>query len=130
MKLQEPVNYETNTFNANKIGSTMEKSKLNTHTLAELKDKHIGIVGTPERDKYEYKLRMEVLGRMIKATRRERKLTQEELGKLVGVQKAQISKLESSATNATIDTIIRIFSAMKAEISFNVKLEDNYLKLT
>lgn len=108
----------------------MEKSKLKTHTLAELKDKHIGKVGTPERDNYEYELHMELLGRMIKATRRERRLTQEELGKLVGVQKAQISKLESSATNATIDTIVRIFSAMKAEISFNVKLEDNYLKLT
>lgn len=108
----------------------MEKSKLKTHTLAELKDKHIGKVGTPERGNYEYELHMELLGRMIKATRRERRLTQEELGKLVGVQKAQISKLESSATNATIDTIVRIFSAMKAEISFNVKLEDNYLKLT
>jgi DNA-binding XRE family transcriptional regulator len=108
----------------------MDKKNIKTHTLAELKDRHIGKVGTPERDTYEYELRMEILGRMIKATRRERKLTQEELGRLVGVQKAQISKLESSATNATVDTIVRIFSAMKAEISFNVKLEDNYLKLT
>jgi transcriptional regulator with XRE-family HTH domain len=94
-----------------------------------MKDKHIGPIGTSVRDEYEYELRMEVLGKMIKTTRQERNLTQEELGKLVGVQKAQISKLESSANSATIDTILKVFSAMKAEINFNVRLEDNYVKL-
>ena len=66
---------------------------------------------------------------MIKTARQERNLTQEELGRLIGVQKAQISKLESSANSATIDTIIRVFKALKAEINFNVKLEDNFVKL-
>jgi hypothetical protein len=47
----------------------------------------------------------------------------------VGVQKAQISKLESSTNSATIDTILKVFSAMKAEINFNVRLEDNFVKL-
>jgi len=47
----------------------------------------------PERDEYEYELRMDLLGRMIKTTRKERHLTQEELGKIVGVNKSQISKL-------------------------------------
>ncbi len=51
------------------------------------------------------------------------------LGRLVGVQKAQISKLESSANSATIDTILKVFRALKAEISFNVKLVDNFIKL-
>ena len=66
---------------------------------------------------------------MIKSARQERHLTQEELGKRVGVQKAQISKLESSANSATIDTILKVFKALKAEINFNVKLEDNFVKL-
>jgi transcriptional regulator with XRE-family HTH domain len=56
-------------------------------------------------------------------------LSQEELGKLIGVRKAQISKLESSANSATIDTILKVFRALKAEINFNVKLEDNFVKL-
>ena len=107
----------------------MEAPKTKTYSLSEMKDKHIGPIGTNVRDEYEYELRMEVLGKMIKTTRQERNLTQEELGKLVGVQKAQISKLESSANSATIDTILKVFSAMKAEINFNVKLEDNYVKL-
>jgi DNA-binding XRE family transcriptional regulator len=107
----------------------MAPKKMKTYTLAEMKDKYIGKTGTKERDEYEYELRMDVLGKMIKAARQERHLTQEELGKLVGVKKAQISKLESSANSATIDTIIKVFKALKAEINFNVKLEDNFVKL-
>ena len=110
----------------------MAKRELNnnrTYSLSEMKDKHLGKKGTTERDAYEYELRMDILGKMIKTARQERQLTQEELGKLVGVQKAQISKLESSANSATIDTILKVFKALKAEINFNVKLEDNFVKL-
>ena len=102
---------------------------IKTYTLAEMKDKYIGKVGTKERDEYEYELRMDVLGKMIKAARQERNLTQGELGKLIGVQKAQISKLESSANSATIDTVIKVFKALKAEINFNVKIEDNFVSI-
>lgn len=107
----------------------MATEEMKTHSLAEMKDQFIGKVGTKERDEYEYELRMEVVGKMIRAARKERDLTQEELGKLVGVKKAQISKLESSANSATIDTVLKVFKALKAEISFNVKLEDNFVKL-
>ncbi|MFY8188264.1 MAG: helix-turn-helix domain-containing protein [Flavobacterium sp.] len=107
----------------------METKKIKTVTFAEMKDKYIGKIGTQERDDYEYELRMDVLGKMIKAARLERNLTQEELGSLIGVQKAQISKLESSANSATIDTVLKVFKALKAEINFNVKLEDNFVKL-
>jgi len=113
----------------NKKSNFMATKEIKTYSLAEMKDKYIGKVGTKERDEYEYELRMDVLGKMIKAARQERNMTQEELGRLVGVQKAQISKLESSANSATIDTIIKVFKALKAEINFNVKLEDNFLKL-
>ncbi|MFC3416484.1 helix-turn-helix domain-containing protein [Algoriphagus hitonicola] len=108
----------------------MSTKEIKTYTLAEMKDKYIGKVGTSERDEYEYELRMDVLGKMIKRARLERHMTQEELGKLIGVQKAQISKLERSANSATIDTIMKVFKALKAEINFNVKIEDNFLKLT
>ena len=107
----------------------MTTKEMKTYSFAEMKDKYIGKVGTQERDEYEYELRMEVLGKMIKTARQERNLTQEELGKLVGVQKAQISKLENSANSATIDTILKVFKALKADISFNVKLEENFVKL-
>jgi len=107
----------------------MTTKEIQTYSLTEMKDKYIGKVGTKERDDYEYELRMDILGRMIKAARQERNLTQEALGQLVGVKRAQISKLENSANSATIDTIIRVFKALNAEIHFNVKLEENFVEL-
>lgn len=107
-----------------------KKAEIKSYSLAEMKDKYIGKpAGTIDRDEYEYELRMDVLGRMIKTARQERNLTQEQLGELVGVQKAQISKLESSANSATIDTILKVFKALKADIHFNVTLEKQYLQL-
>ena len=107
----------------------MTTKEIKTYSLAEMKDKHIGKVGTKDRDAYEYELSMDILGKMIKTARQERHLTQEELGKLVGVQKAQISKLESSANSATIDTILKVFKALKADIHFNVTIENQQLQL-
>lgn len=107
----------------------MAKKTLKSYSLSEMKDKYIGKAGTEEREVYEYELRMDILGRMIKSARLERKLTQEQLGKLVGVQMAQISKLETSASSATIDTILKVFKALDADIHFNVKLEKEYLQV-
>ena len=105
----------------------MEKMK--QYSLSEMEDRYIGKIGTPERDEYEYDLRMELLSRMIKSTRKERGLTQEALGELVGVNKSQISKLENHANSATIETILKVFRALKAEIRFNVQLENRPIQL-
>ena len=86
------------------------------------KDRDIGQLGTPDRDKYEFDLRMEVLGEMINTVRQERKLTQEQLGQLIGVQKSQISKLETNTKNVTIETILKAFSALKANVKFSVQM--------
>ena len=107
----------------------MEQTNNKTSSLAEMKDKYIGKIGSAERDEYEYELSMEVLGRMIKMARQERHLTQKQLGQLVGVQKSQISKLESSTNSATIDTILKVFKALKADIHFNVTLENQHIQL-
>jgi len=82
----------------------------------------IGKIGTAERDKFEYELQMDLIGKAIKQTRLERQLTQEELGKLIGVQKAQISRIESNASNVTIDTLMRVFAALKAKVTLKVEL--------
>jgi DNA-binding Xre family transcriptional regulator len=95
---------------------------MKTYTLDQVQDKLIGKVGTPERDKFEYELQMDLIGNAIKQTRIERKLTQEELGRLIGVQKAQISRLEGNAGNVTVDTLMRVFSALKAKATLRIEL--------
>ena len=95
---------------------------MKAYTLAQVQDKLIGKIGTPERDVFEYELQMDAIGKAIKQTRQERHLTQEELGKLIGVQKAQISRLENNASNVTMDTLLRVFAALKAKVKLHVEL--------
>jgi DNA-binding XRE family transcriptional regulator len=105
-----------------------EEGKMKMMTLDQMKDKYIGEKGTPERDAYELELKVEVLGEMIKKVRKERHLTQEELGKLVGVNKSQISKLERNTNNVTIATILKIFRALKTNIKFTIERYEDKLE--
>ncbi|TVZ26529.1 helix-turn-helix protein [Gillisia sp. Hel_I_86] len=106
-----------------------KKKKMKMMTLDQMKDVHIGEIGTNDRDKYEFDLRLDILGEMIKSVRKERHLTQEQLGELIGVQKAQISKLERNAKNVTIETILKVFRALKANIKFSVVMNDSEFKV-
>ena len=63
-------------------------------TLEESKDQLIGKVGTPKRDEYEEELRLYAIGAAIRETRKQQNLTQEELGRMVGVQKARFHELK------------------------------------
>jgi len=97
---------------------------MKTYSLEHLTDQYIGEKGTKKREEFENELRLDLLGQAIKQARQERNLTQEELGELVGVKKAQISKIENSATDARFTTILKVFEALGAKISFNVELND------
>jgi DNA-binding XRE family transcriptional regulator len=97
------------------------------YSLEELTDKHIGKKGTNKRDEFENELRIDLLGHAIKQARQERNLTQEQLGELVGVKKAQISKIENSTTDARFETILKVFKALDAKVIFNVELNKRKL---
>lgn len=95
---------------------------MKTYSLDEVTDKFVGKKGTPNRDSFENELKLDLIGQTIKQIRKERNLTQEQLGELIGVKKAQISKIENSLTDARFDTIIKVFKALNAKINFNVVL--------
>jgi|SRR5690606_1645415 len=102
-------------------------NKFKTTSLDEMIDKHIGKKGTEKREAFENELRLDLIGHAIKEARKERNLTQEQLGELVGVQKAQISKLENSVKNARFETIMKVFDALGAKVSFNIELNNKEL---
>jgi DNA-binding XRE family transcriptional regulator len=108
----------------------MEKKGMKTYSLDEVTDKYIGKKGTPKRDEFENELRLDLIGNAIKQARKQRNLTQAQLGELVGVQKAQISKLENHLTDARFETILKVFKALNAKINFNVELLNQNLNLT
>jgi len=105
----------------------MATNKFKTVSLDTMVDKHIGKRGTERREAFENELRIDLLGQAIKQARQERNLTQEQLGDLVGVQKAQISKIENSMKNARFETILKVFDALGAKVNFNVELNNKQL---
>ncbi len=102
---------------------------MNKYSLEEVTDKFIGKIGTQKRDSFENELQLEFLAETIKQIRKERHLTQEQLGELVGVKKAQISKIENNLTDARFETILKIFRALNAKINFNVELKNDNLAI-
>ncbi len=91
----------------------------------DLEEKYFGEKGTPERDEYEFDLKMELIGEKIKQLRIKNDLTQSQLGELIGVKRAQISKLEHGNHSASISTIMKVFQAMKAKVKLRIETDDN-----
>ncbi len=85
------------------------------HSFDDYKDELFGKVGTPERDEMEAKLKEEVdayfVGEAIRKARLAQHLTQEQLGEKIGVQRAQISKLEKGES-ITLASMRRVFKAL------------------
>ena len=85
------------------------------HSLDELTDRYIGPIGTPKRDEFERKLAADIhayhIGEAIKKARLQQNLTQEELGQRIGVQRAQISRLEKG-NSISLPTMSRVFQAL------------------
>jgi len=102
----------------------MENKPLQQFSLEEITDKYIGEKGSPKRNAFENELRLDLLGEALRQTRMDRKLTQEELGKLVGVQKSQISKLENNMKNARFETVLKVFKALNTRITFKLESEE------
>ncbi|MEQ9289661.1 MAG: helix-turn-helix transcriptional regulator [Cyclobacteriaceae bacterium] len=99
------------------------------YSLDEAKDELLGKRGTPEREQYEFELKLELVGDMIQQARKQRNLTQEELGKLIGVKKAQISRLENNTGNITLETVLKVFNALGAKVNFNIQMRNNQISV-
>ena len=91
-------------------------AKMNVTPLEILTEEVFGKEGCPKRDAMEKQLKEEVnayyVGDAIRKMRQAQNLTQEELGERVGVQKAQISRLEKGKSIITLPTMSRIFQAL------------------
>lgn len=93
----------------------------------EVMDETFGKVGTPQRADYDMNIELWMVGQKIKEIREAKRLTQDDLGKLIGVQKAQVSRIENGK-NLTVATIIKVFKALNVEAK--LKIEDVGLELS
>ena len=91
-------------------------TQINLTPLSNVVDQVWGKQGTPKRDAMEAKLKAELnshnVGEAIRNARLAQNLTQQELGERIGVQRAQISRLEKGRTPISLQTISRVFQAL------------------
>ncbi|MBT3209035.1 MAG: helix-turn-helix transcriptional regulator [Bacteroidetes bacterium] len=100
------------------------------YTLEELTNKYIGEKGSPDRVQFEFELKLDILGDMLKKARKGKHLTQEQLGELVGVQKSQISKIENNTKDVRLSTIMKVFNALKAKVKMTIDFDtDSHLEI-
>ena len=113
-KLKVVLTEEAQAFLTIKRNSIMAQMKL--IPADNMKDKLWGKRGTPEREAMEAKLKEDVnayiVGEAIRKARLAQNLTQEQLGERIGVQRAQISKLEKGTSVITLPTMSRVFQAL------------------
>ena len=129
-EIEKAEQFRLKYFELKNMKKWQQKNKeLEMFSFDQIKDEFIGEIGTEKKTQYEQELQLEVLGEKIRKVRLERSLTQEELGKLLGVQRAQISKLENNTTNVTMETILKVFGALKAKVNFNVELMNNRIQI-
>jgi DNA-binding XRE family transcriptional regulator/phage-related protein len=119
MKFKQQKRLETS------ILTKKEGIKMKKYTLEEITDKYIGEKGTDNREQFEFELKLDVLGEMIKKARKEQHLTQAQLGEIVGVQKAQISKIENNTKDVRLSTIMKVFNALKAKVKMTIDFDTN-----
>lgn len=85
------------------------------YSLDEMLDEDLGKVGTPQRDAFEAEVQTEIhaykIGEAIKRARLSQHLTQEQLGERLGVQRAQISRIEKGRS-MSVSTMGRVFKAL------------------
>ena len=85
----------------------MKKIK-NTTTFNEVIDKKYGTKGEEKRNKWEQEFESFHLGVLLEEARLQKGLTQEELARKCGTNKAYISRIENNASDIRLSTLIRI----------------------
>ena len=86
----------------------MKKEQSNIKTWSQIKDNVYGKKGSPRRDELDREVEALKIGLMIRQARESRKMTQEELGKVISKKRSYISRVENDGNNMNLKTLFDI----------------------
>ena len=92
-------------------------SAIKIYSEEEALDRVLGPVGSEARDQYEADMRDFLVGHAIREAREKRNMTQEQLGALMGVKRAHVSRIENGKC-LSLDSIRRAFKALGVEKAY------------
>jgi len=102
---------------------TNEGTTKKRYSFEEVKTKFYGEKGTSERERFESLIELDLACENIKNLRKAKDLTQDQLGEMIGVKKAQISRLEKGDANVTIGTLLKVFKALDANVKLQIEMK-------
>ena len=100
--------------------------KLNEKKLASLKtgsqhfEEKYGPVGSPSRAEFEAKAKAWYFAELLRDERKRQKLTQQQLGEIIGKKREYISSLEQGQTDMQLSTFMLIANALGLRFSLVV----------
>lgn len=97
-------------------------SKHKDWSLEQLLDNKLGNLDNQNRKDFEMKVRFFELSEIIRSTRLEAGLTQQELAQKLGTQKSYISKIENGNCDIKYSTMLKIFEGVFNK-SLNIIIE-------
>jgi len=82
--------------------------EMETKSWKEIKNTVYGKKGTERRDELERDFESFKIGLLLRKARKEKNLTQEQLGKLIDKKRTYISRVENNGSNLTLKTLYDI----------------------
>lgn len=108
--------------------SMMRKETKKIKHYKQVSQKFSGFGKPPEIDVFESDLDKKSMGELLKTLRKYKNLTQEQLGKLIGIDKTEISKLERGNRNLTIGRLIQLLDALLVTTKLKIEVNDNKIR--
>jgi HTH-type transcriptional regulator / antitoxin HipB len=90
----------------------LERIKRELPTANDYLNEQYGKQGTPEREDFSKNALAFYYGELIKETREEKHLTQQELADKIGKERAYIAKIEQGKTDLQISNFVQIINAL------------------
>lgn len=86
----------------------MSKEHSNLKSWTQIKDDVYGKKGSPRRDELDREVEAFKIGILIRNARESKKMTQEELGKVISKKRSYISRVENDGSNMNLKTLYDI----------------------
>ena len=86
----------------------MKKEYSNIKSWTQIKDDVYGKKGTSRRDGLDREIEVFKIGLLIRQARESKKMTQEELGKVISKKRSYISRVENDGSNMNLKTLFDI----------------------
>ncbi len=86
----------------------MKSNDQNITTWTAIKDNQFGLVGTARRDELDKEFESFKIGILLRQARESKKMTQEDLAKVIDKKRTYISRVENDGSNITLKTLYDI----------------------